>query len=70
MRILPMVQWRPAPSEERDSTTAPDACPAAVCERCGYEYPPETVSAVCPRCLEPFARQQCYGGCWSCPLVQ
>ena len=24
---------------------------------------------VCPRCLEPFTRDQCYGGCFSCPLL-
>ena len=75
MRMLPMVGLPMVGSsmdstEERDSANALEVCPAAVCDRCGYEYPPETISAVCPRCLEPFARQACYGGCWSCPLTQ
>ena len=51
------------------STDLPALCPAATCSRCGYEFLPYTLSAVCPRCLEPFAREQCYGGCFSCPLL-
>ena len=51
------------------STDLPELCPAAKCERCGYEFLPYTVTAVCPRCLEPFGRDQCYGGCFSCPLL-
>jgi hypothetical protein len=47
----------------------PELCPAAKCTRCGYEFLPYTVSAVCPRCLEPFVRDPCYGGCFSCPLL-
>jgi hypothetical protein len=53
----------------KDSTDLPDLCPVAVCERCGYEFMPYTVSAVCPRCLEQFNRDPCYGGCFSCPLL-
>ncbi|NIU62170.1 MAG: hypothetical protein GWN66_13775 [Pseudomonas stutzeri] len=51
------------------STALPELCPAAKCGRCGYEFLPYTISAVCPRCLEPFTRDQCYGGCFSCPLL-
>lgn len=47
----------------------PEFCPVARCERCGYEFTPYTVSAVCPRCLEAFSREQCYGGCFACPLL-
>lgn len=47
----------------------PELCPAARCSRCGYEFAPQTISATCPRCLEPFAREQCFGGCFSCPLL-
>jgi hypothetical protein len=52
-----------------ESTDLPELCPAATCARCGYEFTPYTVSAVCPRCLEPFVRDPCYGGCFSCPLL-
>ncbi len=51
------------------TTDLPELCPAATCSRCGYEFTPYTVSAVCPRCLEPFVRDPCYGGCFSCPLL-
>lgn len=47
----------------------PELCPVAQCSRCGYEFTAQTVSAVCPRCLEPFIREPCYGGCFSCPLL-
>ena len=53
----------------QESTDLPDLCPVASCERCGYEFTAYTVSAVCPRCLEPFTREQCYGGCFACPLL-
>ncbi|MGD8698688.1 MAG: hypothetical protein PVJ43_05320 [Gemmatimonadales bacterium] len=52
-----------------ETTDLPELCPAATCSRCGYEFTPYTVSAVCPRCLEPFVRDPCYGGCFSCPLL-
>lgn len=51
------------------ATGLPELCPVAKCSRCGYEFTPYTVSAVCPRCLEPFVRDPCYGGCFSCPLL-
>jgi predicted amidophosphoribosyltransferase len=51
------------------TTGLPALCPVARCSRCGYEFTPYTVSAVCPRCLEPFLRDPCYGGCFSCPLL-
>lgn len=57
------------PEPEARSTDLPQLCVAARCARCGYEFLPYTVSAVCPRCLEPFTRDQCYGGCFSCPLL-
>ncbi len=47
----------------------PSVCPVARCARCGYAFTSQTVSAVCPRCLEPFLRDPCYGGCLSCPLL-
>lgn len=50
-------------------TESAGLCPAASCARCGYEFLPYTVSAVCPRCLESFSRDPCYGGCFSCPLL-
>lgn len=68
-----MILWRhrsDAPDDTDQSATAlPEICPAARCARCGYEFVPYTVSAVCPRCLEPFIRDPCYGGCFSCPLL-
>lgn len=68
-----IILWRkredPAPSESTESAQLPEFCPVATCERCGYEFTSYTVSAVCPRCLEPFAREQCYGGCFACPLL-
>jgi hypothetical protein len=51
------------------ATELPELCPVAKCSRCGYEFTPYTVSTVCPRCLEPFVRDPCYGGCFSCPLL-
>jgi hypothetical protein len=59
---------RPA-EHAAESADLPALCPAARCSRCGYEFPPQTISATCPRCLEPFSREQCYGGCFSCPLL-
>ncbi len=50
-------------------TDLPEICPVAKCSRCGYEFTPYTVTAVCPRCLERFNRDPCYGGCFSCPLL-
>jgi hypothetical protein len=68
-----VILWRhrsDAPDDIDQSATAlPEICPAARCARCGYEFVPYTVSAVCPRCLEPFGRDPCYGGCFSCPLL-
>lgn len=51
------------------ATALPELCPVARCARCGFEFLPYTVSAVCPRCLEPFVRDPCYGGCFACPLI-
>jgi predicted amidophosphoribosyltransferase len=69
-----VVLWRRRSDDEtggsaQESTNLPDLCPVAICERCGYEFVPYTVSAVCPRCLEPFSRDPCYGSCFSCPLL-
>jgi rubrerythrin len=68
-----IILWR-NPEESREesaheSTALPELCPVARCARCGYEFTAHTVSAVCPRCLEPFTREQCYGGCFACPLL-
>lgn len=68
-----IILWRnPAEADTEkahDSTELPELCPVARCDRCGYEFTAYTVSAVCPRCLEPFSREQCYGGCFACPLL-
>jgi hypothetical protein len=67
-----ILLWRgrdDAPDDSAASTGLPELCPAATCSRCGYEFVPYTISAVCPRCLEPFTRDPCYGGCFSCPLL-
>ncbi|UCC72225.1 MAG: hypothetical protein JSV86_17950 [Gemmatimonadota bacterium] len=68
-----IILWRhhsDAPDDTDQAAAAlPELCPAARCSRCGYEFVPYTVSAVCPRCLEPFTRDPCYGGCFSCPLL-
>ncbi len=67
-----VILWRRRSDPEAPSQAAnalPTACPVAKCERCGYEFTPVTVSTVCPRCLEPFLRDPCYGGCFSCPLL-
>lgn len=67
-----VILWRRRADDDVDATKAtdlPELCPVAKCERCGYEFTPYTVSAVCPRCLEPFVRDPCYGGCFSCPLL-
>jgi hypothetical protein len=56
-------------TDAKTDTDLPELCPVAKCSRCGYEFTPYTVSAVCPRCLEPFLRDPCYGGCFSCPLL-
>lgn len=68
-----VLLWRRREDEDAQSavqtTELPDLCPAATCARCGYEFTPYTISAVCPRCLEPFVRDPCYGGCFSCPLL-
>ena len=53
-----IILWRhrsDAPDDTDQAAAAlPEICPAARCSRCGYEFVPYTVSAVCPRCLEPF----------------
>lgn len=66
-----LILWRTRSGDEsaRADTELPDLCPVARCERCGYEFEAYTISAVCPRCLEAFAREPCYGGCFSCPLL-
>lgn len=67
-----LVLWRghqASAAETHADTDLPELCPVAKCSRCGYEFTPYTVSAVCPRCLEPFNREPCYGGCFSCPLL-
>jgi hypothetical protein len=68
-----VILWRRRDDEAgkaaQTSTELPELCPVAKCQRCGYEFTPYTVSAVCPRCLEPFVRDPCYGGCFSCPLL-
>jgi hypothetical protein len=68
-----VILWRRRDDEAgkaaQESTDLPELCPVAKCQRCGYEFTPYTVSAVCPRCLEPFVRDPCYGGCFSCPLL-
>jgi hypothetical protein len=68
-----VILWRRRDDEAgraaQTSTDLPELCPVAKCQRCGYEFTPYTVSAVCPRCLEPFVRDPCYGGCFSCPLL-
>ena len=68
-----VILWRRRDDEAgkaaQTSTDLPELCPVAECQRCGYEFTPYTVSAVCPRCLEPFVRDPCYGGCFSCPLL-
>jgi len=75
LRVLQrgIILWRnrggAGPSESPEPTELPEYCPVATCERCGYDFTPYTVSAVCPRCLEPFSREQCYGGCFACPLL-
>ena len=67
-----VILWRRRSDEDEDPEAAnalPTLCPVAKCARCGYEFTPLTVSTVCPRCLEPFLRDPCYGGCFSCPLL-
>ncbi len=68
-----VILWRRRSDEDTDpieaATGLPKLCPVATCSRCGYEFTPLTVSTVCPRCLEPFLRDPCYGGCFSCPLL-
>lgn len=48
---------------------APIECPAALCARCGFRFPPGILAGICPRCLEPFAPEPCSGSCWTCPLI-
>lgn len=69
-----LILWRRHDDEAGEAaapaaTALPELCPVAHCSRCGYEFLPYTVSTVCPRCLEPFVRDPCYGGCFSCPLI-
>lgn len=74
MLQLGAIRWRhrsyDAPEQgAQTETDLPEICPAAKCSRCGYEFVAYTVTAVCPRCLERFTREPCYGGCFSCPLL-
>ena len=67
-----VILWKrreDAVDSDESASSLPELCPVAKCDRCGYEFTPYTVSAVCPRCLEPFTRDPCYGGCFSCPLL-
>ncbi len=66
-----LIMWRRREDEATGTTGSelPEFCPVATCSRCGYGFLPYTMSAVCPRCLEPFIRDPCYGGCFSCPLL-